>query len=95
MGYWAGREEKASLNVAHRRRADDNVGQQLQAETLLDAGLISRHGVPAAGNAADRSRAVPLLDPGNRGALAASTLAPFANRNGEPNAATIRVSRRE
>jgi hypothetical protein len=33
-----------------RRRADDNVSHQLQAETLLDAGLISRYRVPPAGN---------------------------------------------
>jgi hypothetical protein len=54
-------------NAGQRHRTDDDVGHQLQAETLLDAGLISRYGVPPAGNPADRSRAVPLLDPGNRG----------------------------
>jgi hypothetical protein len=52
---------------AGQRRADDNVDHPLQAETLLDAELISRYRVPPAGNPADRSRAVPLLDLGNRG----------------------------
>jgi hypothetical protein len=42
---------------------------------VLDAGLISRYRVPPAGNPADQSRAVRLLDLGNRGP-GGGTLAP-------------------
>jgi hypothetical protein len=62
----AGKGRPAS-NAGQRRGADDNVGHELQAATLLDAGLISRYRMPAAGNPADRSLAVPLLDLDSRG----------------------------
>jgi hypothetical protein len=38
----------ASLNADQRRGADDNAAHPLRAETLLDAELISRYGVPPA-----------------------------------------------
>jgi hypothetical protein len=37
----------ASLNADQRRGADDNAAHPLRAETLLDAELISRYGVPS------------------------------------------------
>jgi hypothetical protein len=72
-GYWTGKGRPAS-NVGQRRGADDNLDHPLQAETLLDAELISHHRVPPARNPADQPRAVPLLDPSTRGALTAAPL---------------------
>jgi hypothetical protein len=70
----AGKGRPAS-NAGQRRGGDDNVDHPLQAETLLDAELISRYRVPPAGNPADRSRAVHCSISAT-GALAAGTLAP-------------------
>jgi hypothetical protein len=50
MATGAGRKGRPASNAGQRLRADDNVGHQLKAETLLDAGLISRYRVPPAGN---------------------------------------------
>jgi len=41
-----GREGRPASNAGQRRRADDNSGHPLRAETVLDAGLISRYDVP-------------------------------------------------
>jgi hypothetical protein len=38
----------AASNAGQRRRADDNAAHPLRAETLLDAEVISRYGVPPA-----------------------------------------------
>ena len=65
----------ASFNADQRRRADRNVGHPLRAETLLDAELISRYGVPPL-DTAERPWTVPLPDFDNR-PLAAGTLAPL------------------
>jgi hypothetical protein len=38
---------RPTSNADQRRRADDNAGHPLRAETLLDAELISRYGAPS------------------------------------------------
>jgi hypothetical protein len=51
IGWPLGRPDgRPASNVGQRRRADDNVGRQLKAETPLDGGLISRYRGPPAGN---------------------------------------------
>src|SRR5690242_14117049 len=59
------------FNADQRRRADHNVGHPLRAETLLDAELISRYGVPPL-DTAERPWIIPLPDFDNR-PLAAAT----------------------
>jgi hypothetical protein len=66
---------RQSFNADQRRRADHNVGLPLRAETLLDAELISRYGVPPL-DTAERPWTVPLPDFNNR-PLAAGALAPL------------------
>jgi len=63
------------FNADQRRRADHNVGHPLRAETLLDAELISRYGVPPL-DTAERPWTVLLPDFNNR-PLAAAALAPL------------------
>ncbi len=90
----AGKRRPAS-NAGQRRGADDNVGHPLQAGTLLDAELISRHGVPPAVNPADRSRAVHCSISATGPLGGGHPCTASAHRKGEPNAVTARVSRRE
>ena len=52
----------ASLNADQRRRADDNAAHPLGAETLLDAELISRYGVPPFQHRCPGPRLLPDID---------------------------------
>ena len=81
------------FNVGQRRRAEHNVGHPLRAETLLDAELISRYGVPPS-----QHRCTALGCPVARfrqPALGGGHPCTAANRKSEQSAVTIRVSRRE
>jgi hypothetical protein len=74
-----------SFRTAHYRSAEltlltteltDNAGHPLQAQTPLDASLISSFDVPPYVNSADQSGAVPFLDIGNQYILAGAQYDP-------------------
>jgi len=69
------------ISTTARSAADDNVGHQLQAETLLDAGLISGYDVPPAGNPPVRS-GLSRCSISTTGALAAAALRRIRQPNG-------------
>jgi hypothetical protein len=69
------------ISTTARSAADDNVGHQLHAETLLDAGLISRYDVPPAGNPPVRS-GLSRCSISTTGALAAAALRRIRQPNG-------------
>ena len=91
----AGQRRRTDDNAGQRGRADDNAGHPLRAETLLDAELISRYGVPPSQHrwpGPGLSRC-PISTTGPLGGGHLCTAS--ASQKSERKAATIRFSKRE